>query len=73
MSLSVFLSEHVVLFNSDWLSKLVHQANINKDVSVLGPTILNENFDFLASSVKLKRSEGNLIGFENAGKAWRNW
>ena len=62
------LSEHVVLFNSDWLSKLVHQANINKDVSVLGPTILNENFDFLASSVKLKRSEGNLIGFENAGK-----
>lgn len=66
--LCCLMSEDITLFNSDWLDVLVDGVANDKNVTFVGPTILNEQFDFVASSVRVKRKQGALKEVFNARK-----
>lgn len=66
--LCCLLSEDIKLFNSDWLDVLVDGVANDENVTFVGPTILNEEFDFVASSVRVKRKQGELKEVFNARK-----
>lgn len=66
--LCCLLSEDVKLFNSDWLDVLVDGMAYDENVKFVGPTILNENFQFVASSVRVKSNQGKLKEVFNSRK-----
>lgn len=62
------LSEDIKLFNSDWLDVLVDGMEYDENVAFVGPTILNECFQFVASSVRVKSNQGKLKEVFNSRK-----
>ena len=66
--LCCLLSEQVKLFNSDWLTMLVDGMKQDELASIAGPTILSEDFDFIASGVRVKRKQGEVVEIFNSRK-----
>ena len=66
--LCCILTDDIMLFNSDWLDKLVESLGKDTSAAIAGPTILSENFDFIASSVRIKRKQGRVSEIFNARK-----
>lgn len=66
--LCCLLTDDTAFFNSDWLDVLVDGIMQDEHATFAGPTILNENFDFVASSVRVKRKQGKLKEVFNARK-----
>ena len=63
-----FISESAKIINSDWLNHLVENIILDKDIAITGPTILNDDFSFLSSSIKLKYKNSVLYKCENNDK-----
>jgi len=66
--LCCLITEDTAFFNSDWLDVLVDGLKQDTKATFAGPTILSENFDFIASSVRVKRKQGQLKEIFNARK-----
>ncbi|WP_051275403.1 glycosyltransferase [Aestuariibacter salexigens] len=62
------LSEDVRLFNSDWLDMLVDGMHQDELATIAGPTVLNTAYDFVASGVRIKRKEGEVVDIYNSRK-----
>ena len=62
------LESNIIIFNSDWLSMLIAGLKINKKVTAVGPTVLNEDYKFIASGIRFKKAGGRIIKFYNSRK-----
>jgi hypothetical protein len=66
--LCCLLEDQVKLINNDWLGKLVEGMMQDDSATIAGPTILDQNYDFVASGVRFKRKEGQLVKIYNSRK-----
>ena len=66
--LCCLVTEDTAFFNSDWLDVLVDGLKQDTKATFAGPTILGESLDFVASSVRVKRKQGQLKEIFNARK-----
>ncbi len=62
------LQPEVTLINSDWLSMLRWGFDRENNIYITGPTVLDEQFDFVASGLRLKRKDGQVREVFNSAK-----
>ena len=60
------LESNIIIFNSDWLSMLSIGLKINKKVTTVGPTVLDEDYKFIASGIRFKKAGGRIINVNNS-------
>ena len=66
--LCCLVSEDLTLFNSDWLMMLVDGLRKDPNATIAGPSILSEDFEFIASGLRFKRTKGQVVKVYNSRK-----